>query len=117
MRADIAEVTAHGKRLIENGEGDAQFIAAQREFDEARLQFLLAAMRAENAGIGRNELLSGAGYTLGQVWASMLQSCVGVRERSVLNGWIHQALAQTIGAEATKKTLESVFKSEEVGHA
>jgi len=116
MRADLATIKAMGDQAVKDG-SDPQFIAAQREFDEARLQYALACMKAENRGIGRNELLSGAGYTLGTIWASMLSSCVGARERAVFNGWVQHGLMQGIGVSAAKKTMESVFKPQEAGHA
>lgn len=117
MRADLVAITEAGEKMIADGKMEREFFMAQREFDEARLQYAIACMRAENKGIGRNETLSGAGYTLGTIWASMLQSCVGARERAVLNGWIQQALITAIGPGPAKKTIETVLRPMEAGHA
>ena len=114
MRADIAAASAEGMRLVSEEGGDAQFIRAQRQFDEARVQFVLACLRAENAGIGRNELMSGGFTTL---WApsgaNLLLACVGERERAIVNGWTQQALQHTVGQAKAAKTLMSVFPEEQ----
>ena len=110
MRRDIALAQEQTDVLAAGGQVDVNFLKAQRAFDEARLQFALAAMKAENAGYGRNEVLAAAGFSLGSTWGSMLRSCVGARERAIFNGWVHQALASNIGDKPAEKTMMSVFQ-------
>lgn len=110
MRDDASLAAAEGNRIIASGEGDADFLRAQRQFDEARIQFVLACMRAENAGIGRNELLAAGGHAIGLIWGSLLMGCVGVREREIVNGWLQRSLGQMISPGAATKTLMSVFE-------
>jgi hypothetical protein len=109
MRANVASAAAESQAMVDAGKADPQFLAAQREFDEARIQFTLACMRAENAGVGRNEILSAAGFTLGTLWGSVLRGCVGARERAMVNGWVQMAMRQIIGQAPADKTIEAVF--------
>jgi hypothetical protein len=117
LRANIAHATAEGKKLVDAGQAPASFIAAQREFDEARLQFVLAGLRLENAGADRNEVFSAAGQALGQMWGNILSASLGARERATINGWIQIALSQMIGKDAATKTVMSAIKPMESGRA
>lgn len=112
MRADIALATSEGMRLIQEEGADADFIRSQRQFDEARIQFTLACMKCDNLGIGRNELLSGAGHALGTMWGNLLMACVGERERAVANGWVQNGLQGSIGQQIAAKSVMSVFPVE-----
>lgn len=96
MRADIIAARAHGEAMVVEGTAEPGFLAAQREFDEARIQFILAGMRCDNAGLDRNEYLAAAASTIGLMWGSTILSCIGNRERAVVNGWTQKALAETI---------------------
>lgn len=115
IRANIA--MAEGQKMVDTGQADATFIRAQREFDEARIQFVLAGMRLENAGIGRNEMLSAAGQAIGQIWGNALGAALGARERAIVNGWIQIALGTAIGKDAATKTIENVVKPLASGQA
>lgn len=117
MRHDIAMAAEHGEQLVAEGVTDASFLRAQRYFDEARIQFVLACLAAENAGVDRNELLSAAGFSIGSVWGSVLRTGIGARERAIINGWVQQALALSIGMPAAQKTVESTFKPMEGSRA
>lgn len=117
MRADIAEATAQGEAAVAAGALDAQLFRAGLQFDEARLQFTLACMRAENEGTDRNNVIAAAGFALGSAWASMLAGCVGSRERALMNGWVSNALAAQIGPGAASKTIESVIEPIVSGNA
>lgn len=117
MRANIALAMVERRAMAADHPEEIAFLNAQSEFDEARIQFTLAGMRAENAGLGRNETLSAAGYAIGSMWASGLQFAVGARERAVLNGWLQQALVAYMGQQAATKTVDSVLPTVgEVGH-
>lgn len=117
MRANIAQTVIGRHAMAEKNPADATFLAAQAEFDEARVQFALACMRSENAGLGRNETLSAAGYAIGSMWVNGLQGALGARERSIVNGWVQQAMIGAFGLETTEKTINSVFKPLEAGNA
>lgn len=117
LRANIAHATAEGQKLVDAGQAPASFIAAQREFDEARLQFVLAGLRLENSGADRNEIFSAAGQALGQMWGNTLSASLGARERAIINGWIQVALQAAIGKDAATKTIENVIKPMESGRA
>lgn len=110
MRAQSAQAVIEGDKLIASGNADREFVHAQRRFDEARIQFTLAIMGAENAGVDRNVYLGAAGFALGQQWGAVLLGCVGARERSVTNGWLQQGLAAMIGDQQATKTIETVIK-------
>lgn len=111
MRADIAQAKAEGMQLVQEG-GDADFLRAQRLFDEARIQFTLSLLRCENAGIDRNRLLAGGAHSIGSMWASLLLGAVGERERGLVNGWVQQSLMQHLGESAGAETISSMFKPE-----
>lgn len=117
IRATIAASAEASDQLVAEGKVDPELAAAQKEFDESRLQFTLALLRAENAGIDRNKMLASAGFALGQIWSSTLMGTVGTSERGVLNGWVYQALAQSLGAEPAMKTMEAVLRPMEAGNA
>lgn len=117
LREQAAEANEVGKQMVDLGEASATLLQAQREFDEARIQFVLAGMRCENAGLDRKDQLAGAGFAIGQVWGNVLSGCVGAHDRAVVNGWLQQALASTIGIAATAKTIDTVLKPMEAGHA
>ena len=117
MRADTAAAAAHGQRMAELGEADGEFLACQREFDEARIQFLLACLRAENAGIDRNLILSSAGHAVGSIWGGALHGAIGARERAVLNGWVRLSLHGALRDGAADKTIETVLRPMESGSA
>ncbi len=117
IRASIEAAKAEGQKMVDVGQADRTFIQAQREFDEARIQFVLAGMRSENAGISREEMLSAAGQTIGQMWANALQAALGARERAVLNGWVQIALQGAIGAQAAGKTINTVIEPLQSGNA
>lgn len=117
IRANVASAKIEGQKMVDSGQADATFIAAQREFDEARIQFVLAGLRLENMGIDRNETLSAAGQAIGQIWANALAAAVGARERSIVNGWLQIALQTAIGKDAATKTIENVVKPLASGQA
>lgn len=112
MRKDIALAGAAGIEMIQGNQTEAEFLRAQRMFDEARIQFLLACMRAENEGIDRNMILSAAGHAIGSIWTSALSGCVGERERAVVNGWARKSFAQVLGLDPNDKVLMSVFQAQ-----
>lgn len=117
MRADTAQATIEGQKLIDDGKADPALLRAQREFDEARIQFVLAGMRCDNAGVDRKDQLAAAGFTIGTIWVNALGATISAHERAVLNGWLSQALAQGIGTQEAQKTVKSVFAPMEAGHA
>lgn len=117
IRLNIRQAQAEGQKMVDAGQADATFIAAQREFDEARIQFVLAGMRLENMGIDRNEMLSAAGQAIGQTWANALSAALGARERGIVNGWIQIALQTAIGKDAATKTIENVVRPMQSGEA
>lgn len=110
IRASIAEATAAGQLMVDRGEVDPGLFASQSMFDEARVQFTIAMMKCENAGLDRNEMLSAAGFALGSMWSNALLSTIGSRERAVINGWLQQALANAIGDQDAFKTLDAVLR-------
>lgn len=113
MRRDAALAGAAGIEMVKADQAEADFLRAQRMFDEARIQFLLACMRAENEGIDRNVFLSAAGHTIGAIWTSALSGCVGIRERSVVNGWARKSFASALGLSPNDRLLISVFGAEQ----
>lgn len=102
MRAQLAESVKASDAMIADGTGDANFIRAQRYYDEARVQFALAYLRSQNEGVDRNEMLAGASLALGTAFATLLGSCVGNRERDMVAHWFDRALSLTIGGETQK---------------
>lgn len=117
MRADLEEAVRQGDRMIAAGEGDASFIHTIRHLDEARLQFVLGAMKAENEGHEHKEILAAAGYTIGTLWGTMNAMCVGAVQRQLLRDSIQTAFAQSIGAEPAAKAVHTVLKPMMAGHA
>lgn len=117
MRANVATANEERSELVRMGQADSQFIAAQRCFDEARVQTVLGMLRAANMGLDRNAILAAAGYATGSTWASVLEGCIGARERGLVNGWVQNALTQAIGEQAAGKTMRSVIEPMVAGHA
>lgn len=117
MRADVEKTVEAGRRLVQNGTVDPNMLTAQQQFDEPRIQFVLSGMKCENAGIGRKDMLSAAGFAIGSIWAGALSATTSAEERAVLNGWLQQALAQAIGVQPAAKTIESVISPMESGQA
>ncbi len=117
MRASIATALEEADHLIKKGDIDGAFVKAMRYFDEARIQFSLGGMKATNEGVDRNEMLAAAGYTLGSIMGSVLLMTVGARERDIIKGWMQQALAQNIGAQAAAKTMNTILKPMAGGRA
>lgn len=108
MRRDFTAAQAAGIEMVQNG-ADPEFLRAQRMFDEARIQFVLACMKCDNGGIDRNATLSSAGHAVGAIWSGLLMACVGERERSMVNGWVRQSFATALHLDPNDKTLMSIF--------
>lgn len=117
IRSAIAASIVQADMLIAEGKVDRNLVLIQREFDECRLQFVLAQLRAANAGYDRDRILSASGYSLGMLWTSGLEGCVGARERGMFNSWLQRGLADGIGAQAAAKTMGTVLTPMEAGHA
>lgn len=90
---------------------------AQREFDEARIQFNLAMMRIVNGGGRRILVLAAAGHTLGQLWADLLASTTSASERAIVNTSVRQPMVDAIGEQAAGKTLAAVLGPMKSGNA
>ena len=87
-------------------------VKAAKEFDEARVQFVLAGMRLVNANADRNEMLAQAGYALGSMWANSLSAALGARERAIVNAQVQRSLTDHLGAGTAAKIIATVFKPE-----
>lgn len=74
IRASFEQVREATKERQETGlDVDLDFSAAQRAFDEARIQFSLAPLRLANDGINDQRIIAaGAGIALGLTIASIL---------------------------------------------
>lgn len=117
IRANIAKTQAERVAAANNGKLPMTEAVALNEFDEARVQFVLAGMRCENAGIDRNDMLACAGYAVGSAWANALHAALGARERHLVNTSVERALVDNIGETAAAKTINSVLRPMEAGNA
>lgn len=71
IRAMLASVGEQAQEAIKRGDADPMFISVQRHFDEARVQFGLAPMRAENEGADRMMVAEAAGIVLALMYSSL----------------------------------------------
>lgn len=116
MRKQVAATKVDGARLAAEQPEAAAFISAQRYFDEARLQFALAMMKASNHGVDRNILLSAAAVGVANIYIGLQESCVGPRERNIVEQWLQQTVAQVVQGQAQASHI-SKFSAEEGGNA
>ena len=105
--ADLARADA-----VRAGTLDLAFANAMKEMDEARVQFVLAGMRMENAKVDRNTVLAAVGQAIGSMWGNGLHYALGARERMILNAWVKTGLEGQIGAAAAEKTIAAVLPTE-----
>jgi len=118
MRESLAHQGDAMKRMVEEGKAEHGFVRAQECFHDARLQFTLGGMRAENEGCSRDEQISAAGAAIGLVYASMVSSCATPDEVNLLNGWMSKSFQETMSATQTGGYhTVNTFKAEEGGHA
>lgn len=90
-RASIEATFAIADQAIARGDADPVFIAAQREFTEARVQCALACARADNAGHPHEAVLAAAGSSLGQMIGSLLMG-LSDEEQAFTMEWIEEAM-------------------------
>jgi len=106
MRKGIEETVRAGDEAIAEGRAEAAFIAAQRKFDESRIQFVLAGMAAVNDGISRDEMFTAGGMALGLMMGGLMNVCIGNRERNQVDHAFRQAFADCVAQNAASKQTE-----------
>lgn len=111
---DLAAAEANIRSAIAASIVQADMLIAEGKVDR---NLVLAQLRAANAGYDRDRILSASGYSLGMLWTSGLEGCVGARERGMFNSWLQRGLADGIGAQAAAKTMGTVLTPMEAGHA
>lgn len=119
MRAQCDEARATVERMAQQSDLSPEMLIAmraQREFDEARIQFNLAMMKITNQGGRRVLVLAAAGATLGQIWADLLKSATSASERAVINTSVAQPMNDTLGEQAAGKTLSAIMMPMVEGH-
>lgn len=92
MRQSIADDVELGNAAVDRGEADAAFIRAQHGFNEARLQFILAAAKLENDGIGGIDIFSAAGAALGLTMSSIGSSIKNRNEQLAFMSFYQRAV-------------------------
>jgi hypothetical protein len=110
IRASLEAADVQRSDAVRAGALDLPFAMAMKQFDEARVQFLLAGLTLENDGVQREVALSAAGQAIGSMWGNALQYALGARERAVLNGWVTTALSDNIKPEAAAKAVDAAIK-------
>lgn len=109
IRASLEAADIQRSDAVRAGAIDLPFAMAMKQFDEARVQFLLAGLKLENEGVQREVALSAAGQAIGSMWGNVLQYALGQRERTILNGWITTALSDHIKPEAAAKAVDAAI--------
>lgn len=120
MRSQTQDASSQVEAMARKSDINPQILVAmraQREFDEARIQFNLSMMRIANAGGRRILVLAAAGHTIGQLWADLLQSTTGASERAIINASVKQPMDDTIGADASDKTFKLIVQPMQGGNA
>lgn len=113
MRSQTDDARAQVEAMAQKSDISPEMLIAmraQREFDEARIQFNLAMMRIVNGGGRRMLVLAAAGHTLGQLWADLLASTTSASERAIVNTSVKQPMDDAIGENAAGKTLAAVLQ-------
>jgi hypothetical protein len=118
MAAQIAEDTQLDPERIKDGT-DAQFVAANRRFDEHRIDFIIETMRCENDGLGRDQALAAGARCLGELLGMLTVSCVGARERQLVHSNFTRALGETIQGpiDPNQRVVGANITAEEGGNA
>lgn len=123
-RADMKAQGEIGDAAVKRGQAEPGFIRAQREFDEARLQFFLAPLRASNAACSPEDVLAGAGVALGLMYASIVSSVSdhgGDAEATLqyVDAWAQKTLHDALDARVANRSniTKVTVKPEEGGHA
>ena len=116
MRAEIASTRVEGARIAAEHPEQADFISCQRYFDEAKIQFSLAMMKASNHGVERDVYLSAAAVGLAAIYVNLIESCIGSRERNMVSQWVGNAANHAL-TNTDRAARRATFTPEDGGHA
>ncbi len=120
MRTQTEDASAQVEAMARKSDISPEILIAmraQREFDEARIQFNLAMMRIVNNGGRRVLVLAAAGSAIGQLWADLLKSTTSASERAIINTSVKQPMDDGIGEAAASKTINAVLQPMQSGQA
>jgi hypothetical protein len=101
-RASVEATFAIADEAVASGEADATFIAAQREFTEARIECALACARADNAGHPQKAVLAAAAVSLGQMIGSVLIS-LDNEDREYVLDWIEESMTAVVNGKSDRE--------------
>lgn len=98
FREQLREIRADGDKHLADGTARASFVAAQREFDEARLAFFISGLRALNAGLPPEDISAAAGVAIGLMLGSTISSTASVEEAVAVSQWVEKAAQDVVNA-------------------
>jgi hypothetical protein len=97
-RTSMAATNAIADAAIARGDADPSFVAAQREFTEARVQCAIACALADNAGHERRAVLAAAAVSIGQMLGSLMMG-LSEEDRDFVLGWSNEAMTAVVTGE------------------
>lgn len=91
-REMLAQMRTTGAAAVEAGHASKSFFDAQCQYEEARVQYAIAALKCTNLGCSEEDIAAAAGAAMGIMYATHLYS---YRQQPVLagifDGWIARA--------------------------
>jgi hypothetical protein len=90
-REMIAAQFKLGDEAVAAGDAEPDFIAAQKEFADARISFAVACLKAQNNGVPREVVMVAAGAALGMMHGSLMAGIGNPLLVAEVNGWIARA--------------------------